>query len=151
MSPSRDAAKDETGFTGRQPGAVRKALGMLEAVAQLGPGTSAKEIATLAGVPPATAYRMLNQLVADGYLVRVPDLSGFALGRRITELVQPAGGGTGTELHDVAEELRSQTRFGIHVASFARGRLRLVDQDPSTRLSASTCSPRRRTPTPWAR
>ena len=62
--------------------AVQKALGMLEAVAHLGPGTTAKEIATFAGVPSATAYRMLNLLVAEGFLVRVPDLSGFALGRR---------------------------------------------------------------------
>ena len=59
---------------------------MLEAVAHLGAGATAKQIAAHAQVPPATAYRMLNFLVADGFLVRVPDLSGFALGRRTSEL-----------------------------------------------------------------
>ena len=110
---------------------------MLEAVARLGPGTSAKEIAKFAGVPTTTAYRMLNLLVADGFLVRVPDLSGFALGRRTAELAHAA---TESEpdisLHDVVEELRGHTRFGLHVASFGGGRLRLVDKDPDHEIIA---------------
>jgi len=126
-------------FGGRQPHAVQKALGMLEAVAQLGPGSTAKEIATFAGVPPATAYRMLNLLVADGYLVRVPDLSGFALGRRTAELAYAAAESNPSEsLHEVMEDLRLRTRFGLHVASFAGGRLRFVDQDPDHEIVAIT-------------
>jgi DNA-binding IclR family transcriptional regulator len=127
----------DTAFGGRQPHAVQKALGMLEAVAQLGPGTTAKEIAAFAGVPPATAYRMLNLLVADGYLVRVPDLSGFALGRRTAELAHAAAESSpSVSLHDVVEDLRACTRFGLHVASFTGGRLRFVDQDPDHEIVA---------------
>lgn len=119
------------GFGGQQPKAVRKALVMLEAVAHLGPGATAKEIARFAGVAPTTAYRMLNLLVADGFLVRVPDLSGFALGRRTAELSRAAvAADPSPTLHDTVEDLRSHTRFGLHVASFAGGRLRFVDQDP---------------------
>lgn len=121
----------EVGFGGQQPKAVRKALVMLEAVAHLGPGATAKEIARFAGVAPTTAYRMLNLLVADGFLVRVPDLSGFALGRRTAELSRAAvATDTSPTLHETVEDLRSHTRFGLHVASFAGGRLRFVDQDP---------------------
>ncbi|CRK53781.1 IclR family transcriptional regulator [Rhodococcus sp. RD6.2] len=124
-------AESPAGFTGQQPRAVRKALGMLEAVAQLGPGTTAKEIARFAGVAPTTAYRMLNLLVAEGFLVRVPDLSGFALGRRTAELSRAAAAtDTSASLHETVETLRSHTRFGLHVASFTGGRLRFVDQDP---------------------
>ncbi|MGW0174095.1 IclR family transcriptional regulator [Rhodococcus sp. NPDC003322] len=120
-----------TGFSGQQPRAVRKALGMLEAVAQLGPGTTAKEIARFTGVPPTTAYRMLNLLVAEGFLVRVPDLSGFALGRRTAELSHAASAtDTSATLHETVEGLRARTRFALHVASFAGGRLRFVDRDP---------------------
>jgi DNA-binding IclR family transcriptional regulator len=104
---------------------------MLEAVAQLGPGATAKEIARIAGVPSTTAYRMLNLLVAEGFLVRVPDLSGFALGRRTAELSRAAAATDPTEtLHEIVEALRSQVRLGLHVASFAGARLRFVDQDP---------------------
>lgn len=121
----------ERGFDGQQPRAVQKALGMLEAVAHLGPGATAKEIARFAGVAPTTAYRMLNLLVAEGFLVRVPDLSGFALGRRTAELSRAAvETDTSPTLHEMVEDLRSHTRFGLHVASFAGGRLRFVDQDP---------------------
>lgn len=128
---------DDTHFSGQQPQAVQKALGMLEAVAQLGPGTSAKEIARFTGVAAATAYRMLNLLVAEGFLVRVPDLSGFALGRRTAELAQAAAAtGPSPSLHASVEELRSRTRFAIHVASFAGGRLRIVDRDPDHEIAA---------------
>lgn len=129
------ARADDTHFSGQQPRAVRKALGMLEAVAHLGPGTTAKEIARFAGVPPTTAYRMLNLLVAEGFLVRVPDLSGFALGRRTAELAQAAAAPS-PGLHDTVEELRTRTRFAVHVASFAGGRLRIVDRDPDHELAA---------------
>lgn len=136
--PSRTPVRTEdTHFSGQQPQAVQRALGMLEAVAHLGPGTTAKEIARFAGVPPATAYRMLNLLVAEGFLVRVPDLSGFALGRRTAELAQAAADtGPLPSLHAAVEELRSRTRFAIHVASFAGGRLRIVDRDPDHEIAA---------------
>jgi len=45
---------------------VQKAFLLLEAVAQLGSGASARDISLLCGVPPATAYRLLNLLVATG-------------------------------------------------------------------------------------
>ncbi|PTR21362.1 IclR family transcriptional regulator [Rhodococcus sp. OK519] len=136
--PSRAPVRNEDAhFSGQQPQAVQKALGMLEAVAHLGPGTTAKEIARFAGVPAATAYRMLNLLVAEGFLVRVPDLSGFALGRRTAELAQAAAESSPPpSLHETVEELRSRTRFALHVASFAGGRLRIVDRDPDHEIAA---------------
>ena len=102
-------------------------------------GATAKEIARFAGVAPTTAYRMLNLLVADGFLVRVPDLSGFALGRRTAELSRAAvATDTSPTLHETVEELRSHTRFGLYVASFAGWRLRFVDQDPDHEIVGIT-------------
>jgi DNA-binding IclR family transcriptional regulator len=125
---------------GHEPAAVRKALALLEAVAQLGAGATARDISRESGIPPATAYRLLNLLVADGYLVRIADLSGFALGRRTRELAgsvpeatpgfRPSGA--------VVEELRSRVRFGIFVASYADGRVRLVDRDPDHELTSES-------------
>ncbi len=120
-----------TGFGGQQPKAVQKALAMLEAVAYLGAGATAKQIAAHTHVPPATAYRMLNFLVADGFLVRVPDLSGFALGRRTSELAYAA---TGSEpvrtVKNVLDAMREQTRHGLYVATIRGGTVRMVDVDP---------------------
>ena len=91
-------------------------------------------------VPPATAYRMLNFLVADGFLVRVPDLSGFALGRRTSELAYASAASAPTRsVTDVLDAIRSETRHGVYVASFRSGTLRMVDTDPDHEVvSAST-------------
>jgi DNA-binding IclR family transcriptional regulator len=122
---------------GHEPAAVRKALTLLEAVAQLGPGATARDISRESGIPPTTAYRLLNLLVADGYLVRIADLSGFALGRRTRELAgavsEPAAF---RPVGAVVEELRARVRFGIFVASYADGRIRLVDRDPDHELTS---------------
>lgn len=124
---------------GHETRAAQKALVLLEAVAQLGPGATARDISGLSGIPPATAYRLLNLLVADGFLVRVADLSGFALGRRTRELAGAVGHGGAQEnfriAHSVVEQLRATVRFGIFVASYADDRIRLVDRDPDHELT----------------
>ena len=122
-------------IAGHEPRAVQKALALLEAVAQLGSGATARDIAAHTGIPQATAYRLLNLLTADGYLVRIADLSGFALGRRTRQLAGADTAPDPVDHHAVLEELREQVRFGIHLASFAGGRVRLVDRDPDHELS----------------
>ncbi|MBT1256355.1 transcriptional regulator, IclR family [Rhodococcus erythropolis] len=120
---------------GHEPRAVQRALALLESAARLGSGATAKDIAALADIPPATAYRLLNILVADGYLVRIADLSGFALGRRTRELAGAAAEPTPVDNSVLLEELREQLRFGVYLASFAENRIRLVDRDPDHELS----------------
>ncbi len=120
---------------GHEPRAVQRALALLESAAQLGSGATAKDIAALAGIPPATAYRLLNILVADGYLVRIADLSGFALGRRTRELAGAAAEPTPVDNSLLLEELREQVRYGVYLASYDQGKIRLIDRDPDHELS----------------
>ena len=77
----------EGSLSGRQPKAVQSALRVLEEVARAGVGVTAKEIAQNLDLPSATTYRLLNLLVADGYIVRLPDLTGFSLGHRMSTLI----------------------------------------------------------------
>jgi len=84
-------------------------------------------------VPPATAYRLLNLLVADGFLVRTADLTGFALGRRTRELagvatVEELAGELASEFRPVRailDELRAgavrHLRGGVHRGPSAAG------------------------------
>lgn len=124
--------------SGHEPRAVQKALALLEAVARLGPGATAKDIAALTDIAPATAYRLLNLLVADGYLVRIEDLSGFALGRRTRELAGAATPEPPADAHRILAELRAQVRFGIYLAVFGDRRIRLIDKDPDHELSGES-------------
>lgn len=138
----------DAGLTGRQPGAVHGALAVLEEVARVGPGVTAQQVSARLGLPRATTYRLLNLLVQDEYLVRLPDLAGFALGHKVALLAGLAGvagvAGSGAapaasappeEPHEIVIELRARIRGGVHLASFRDGVLELVDVDPDFPLS----------------
>lgn len=66
--------------------AVDHAFAILEEIARQGPGTTARQIVEGAEMPRATVYRILKHLVQQEYLVRSPDLRGFALGQRVHAL-----------------------------------------------------------------
>ncbi|MEH3075478.1 MAG: helix-turn-helix domain-containing protein [Quadrisphaera sp.] len=125
----------DRGLTGRQPGAVQNALAVLEVVAHAGAGVTAKEVGELAQLPPATTYRLLNLLVGEEYLVRMPDLRGFALGRRAAALT---GGAPELRLSRAARDelrrLRGSLRVGVHLVVFGPTALRFADVDPELPL-----------------
>ncbi|GAA4176117.1 helix-turn-helix domain-containing protein [Gryllotalpicola koreensis] len=125
----------DPGLTGRQPGAVHGALSVLEEVARVGPGVTAQQISAALGLPRATTYRLLNLLVQDEYLVRLPDLAGFALGRKVALLAGLAVQATPEGVHDILLEVRRRVRGGVHLASYREGVLELVDVDPDFPLS----------------
>ena len=117
-------------LSGRQPKAVQSALRVLEEVARAGVGVTAKEIAEHLSLPSATTYRLLNLLVADGYIVRLPDLSGFSLGRRMGLLIDAAVTPTVcTAASEVLAELRLSVRFGVHLFYFTNTAVRTADAD----------------------
>lgn len=119
-----------TSFSGRQPKAVQSALRVLEQVALAGAGVTAKEISAELDLPSATTYRLLNILVGEGYLVRLPDLTGFALGHKIGVLIDAAVAPTVTAAaREVLADLRLTVRFGVHLAYFTNTAVRLADVD----------------------
>ncbi len=84
------AAERGEGFLARQPAALDGAFALLEAVAQLGPGVTTRELVDALPMSRATVYRMIKHLVAQEYLLRTPDLHGFALGARVLALGEAA-------------------------------------------------------------
>ncbi|AKS32547.1 IclR family transcriptional regulator [Mycolicibacterium goodii] len=124
MSPADGA------LSGRQPKAVQSALQVLEAVALAGVGVTAKEIAERLSMPSATTYRLLNLLVADGYIVRLPDLSGFSLGPRMGVLIDAAvTPNVCTAAREQLAELRLSVRFGVHLFYYTNTSVRIADPD----------------------
>jgi len=127
----------DRGLTGRQPQAVQSALAILEEVARAGAGVTAKEVAAGLGLPPATTYRLLNLLVGEEYLVRLPDLHGFALGRKVAGLTGAAGQlRVPTAAREVVAELRQHVRFGVHLILYTSSALYCADVDPDHPLSS---------------
>jgi DNA-binding IclR family transcriptional regulator len=109
---------------------VRNALAALAEVVSAGPGVTASEISAALRLPRATTYRLLNLLVAEEYLVRLPDLRGFALGARAGRLAVPVVPRPCTAARAVVAHLRGRVRWGVHLASFAGGQVTLIDPDP---------------------
>ncbi len=127
----------DRGLTGRQPKAVQSALAILVAVARAGVGITAREVAEDLGLPPATTYRLLNLLVGEEYLVRLPDLHGFALGRKVGGLTGDHGGVVlSTAAREVVTELRGRVRCGVHLVLYSAMSLRCADIDPDHPLQA---------------
>lgn len=120
----------------RQPKAIHSALVVLEEVARCGPGVTAREVSENLRFPRATTYRLLNLLVQEEYLVRLPDLSGFALGHKVVQL---AGLSTlprpPQAVRDQLDTLRGSVRGGVHLVRYDDARLGVVDADPDFPLS----------------
>lgn len=74
------------GLRARQPQAIRQALDVLEDVARRGVGVTGTQIARDLGLAKATVYQVLALLVERGYLERVPEQGGFALGPKVAWL-----------------------------------------------------------------
>ena len=118
-------------YEGSKPSTVANSLRVLEVVARLGTGTTAKEITETLQMAPATAYRVLNSLVADEYLARTSDLRGFALGHALSGLITAATPPTvSSAARSVIEEFRSGSRFAVHLIMFRNASLRIADEDP---------------------
>jgi len=119
-------------YKSQRPGTstASSTLRILEVVARLGPGTTAKDITDALLMPPATAYRLLNSLVGDEYLVRTSDLRGFALGHAISGLIIAATPPTvPASARAAIEDFRSGTRFAVHLIMFRNASLRIGDED----------------------
>ncbi|MHA4853273.1 IclR family transcriptional regulator [Rhodococcus sp. MSC1_016] len=122
---------DDRALSGRQPKAVTSALRVLEEVARAGSGVTAKDIAARLSMPSATTYRLLNILVGEGYVVRLPDLSGFALGQKVGILVDAAVVPTVcAAAREALAELRLSVRFGVHLFFYTNVAVRTADADP---------------------
>lgn len=76
-----------TGSPGEGHGsALRRALRVLEAVAEAGDGVTAKALARRLELALPTCYRVLGTLVDEGYLVRLHEVRGYGLGYRVVGL-----------------------------------------------------------------
>ncbi|MCU1636831.1 MAG: transcriptional regulator [Cryobacterium sp.] len=130
------AASPGAELRARQPKAIHSALTVLEEVARHGAGVTAQEVSDALGIPRATTYRLINLLVQDEYLVRMPDLRGFALGRKVLELahlVAPAA--PSQAVREVVAGLRASIRGGVHLVRYQGDRMFVLDADPDFPLS----------------
>lgn len=113
---------------------VALALAVLEEVARGGPTLSANRIAQLLGMPRTSAYRLINSLTSDEYLLRHPTLDGFVLGVRVVELAHLIAPRNADPIPEILAALRERTGEAIHFVRYSGGRVMVVDEDPDLPL-----------------
>lgn len=97
---------------------------------------TAHEISARVGLPRATTYRLLNLLVQHEYLVRLADLSGFALGAKVGDFAAQADRGAARrDVARIVADVRTRVRGGVHLADLSGHRVRVTDVDPDFPLS----------------
>ncbi|WP_327141118.1 IclR family transcriptional regulator [Nocardia sp. NBC_01327] len=115
----------------RRANTVTSSLAIIEVVADCGVGVTAKEIADRLGMAPATAYRLINALVADEFLVRTADLRGFGLGVRLRGLAEAMKTSVVTgAARQCLTEFRESTRFAVHLMNFRPDTVQVISEDP---------------------
>jgi hypothetical protein len=95
-------------FLARQPAAVDSAFAVLETVARLGPGATARELTEALPMSRASVYRIIKHLVGNEYLIRTPDLRGFVIGERVLALAGPSAVTPGTRTQDSSTSMPGQ-------------------------------------------
>lgn len=118
----------------KQPRAIHSALVVLEEVAKAGPGVTVRELVDRLALPRATVYRLVNLLVQEEYLVRLADISGLALGRKVAELAgprPPAGMRLSRAARESLAEVRARTSpLAVHLVAYEEDGPRPLDADP---------------------
>src|SRR5215210_4490104 len=80
---------------------VQKAMTLLRATATHPDGASVTALARAAGLPRATALRLIQTMEQDGFLLRVPDSDRVLLGPELVHLARQVD--PGTLLREVAQ------------------------------------------------
>lgn len=110
---------------------VQKAITLLRATAASTDGASVSALARAAGLPRATALRLIQTMESEGFLLRVPEADRVLLGPELLRLARRVD--TATLVHEVARgrlsELSDAVRETVTLSVLAPdGGLDLVDQ-----------------------
>jgi DNA-binding IclR family transcriptional regulator len=110
---------------------VQKAITLLRATAASTDGASVSALARAAGLPRATALRLIQTLEREGFLLRVPEADRVLLGPELLRIARRAD--TATLVHEVARgrlsELSEAVRETVTLSVVAPdGGLDVVDQ-----------------------
>ncbi|MGH4034949.1 IclR family transcriptional regulator [Actinomycetota bacterium Odt1-20B] len=122
-----DTTADRGGTGPTLIGSVRRALRLLEAVADHDGGATAKQLARQVGLPMATTYHLLRTLAHDGYLRREQGL--YLVGPAAGRLSGPVGRGElRAELAHWLGALRDELGGAVYYAFYEDGEVNVVSQ-----------------------
>ncbi|MBX6764958.1 MAG: IclR family transcriptional regulator [Rubrobacteraceae bacterium] len=120
---------DVAGESQKGEKSARRVLKVLKLIGEYGGEITAKEIARLAGVSLPTAYNLINALIREGYVERVPGRRGYRLGPMISVLYQRSLGGSDItlDIEPVLKDLAERSGQRAYLAVRQDGRMVILD------------------------
>lgn len=112
---------------------ARRVLRLLNFVGRHGSNVTAKAAAREISVSLPTAYHLINSLIQEGYVERVPGRKGYRLGPTISLLHQRSlsSGDLVSDVEPVLDELAERTGQRIYLAIYSDGEVTLVERKSS--------------------
>jgi DNA-binding IclR family transcriptional regulator len=113
----RDMATSQAGSNLNQ--SVQKAIALLRATASSTDGASVSALARAAGLPRATALRLIQTMEREGFLLRVPQADRVLLGPELIRLARQVDMGTllrevaGARLGELCEAVRETVTLSV--------------------------------------
>ncbi|HCG02070.1 MAG TPA: IclR family transcriptional regulator [Chloroflexi bacterium] len=98
---------------------VERALGVLKAFIDAGPQLTLTQVCAATALTPSTAYRLLANLVAAGYVEPTQESNAYRLGLTVIRLAGVALGQLDVRVKaaPLMDELRNRTRETVHLAA----------------------------------
>jgi acetyl-CoA synthetase len=102
---------------------VRRVFRIIDAISRRGEGLPAKELAREIGTNLSSCYYLLNILVEEGYIEKVPRRGGYRIGPAIPLMAEAARSDFDLTIEPVVEELAQRAQMPAYVGVLSGGRV----------------------------
>ncbi len=102
---------------------VRRVFRIMDVVSQRGEGLPAKELAREIGTNLSSCYYLLNILVEEGYIEKIPCSGGYRIGPAIPLMAETARSDIDLTIEPVVEELAQRAQMPAYVGMLSGGQV----------------------------
>lgn len=100
---------------------VRRVFRIMDLVSQRGERLTAKELAREIGTNLSSCYYLLNVLVEEGYIEKIPRCGGYRIGPAVAQLREASKSNFDSKIEPVVEELAQRTQRYAYAAVLSSG------------------------------
>ena len=102
---------------------VRRVFRIMDAISRRGEGLPAKELAHEIGTNLSSCYYLLNILIEEGYIEKVPRRGGYRIGPAIPLMAEAARSDFDLTIEPVVEELAQRAQMPAYVGVLSGGQV----------------------------
>src|SRR5215210_1841752 len=105
---------------------VRRVLRIMDLVSRRGERLTAKELAREVGTNLSSCYYLLNVLVEEGYIEKIPRCGGYRIGPAISMLSEASKSNFDSRIEPVVDELAQRAQRHAYAAVLSGGEVEVT-------------------------